>query len=400
MKDDLNTLYEWSAKWKMIFNPDPNKPAEKVIFSNKNSSSYETVLYAGVEVTRIDYHKHLGFILDGKMNYTKHIDSKIAKANQGIRVIQRLYNYLPRKALLQIYTSFLRPHLDYCDVIYHKPMYDDFYSKYYSERAKHDPSNTNYDFSRKIESVQYNAALAITGYIRGTNRERLYSVLGLTSLYDRRRFHRLSLFYKIINHMTPDYLRHCISGSVRSSLTTRTNRYDVMPTRALRFRYTFFPYTSNSWNHLSTLIKCSPTLNVFKKRYMEFFNDAPNPIYGIHNPVGIKYLTRLRVGLSHLRMHKFHHNFGDTTSGSCSCGKPETVEHYLLRCPNYTLIRSELFAKLRTFISLLTLTSSSYTCNLLLFGNPNYDFYTNKKILEITICFITTSKRFLVPLID
>ena len=109
-------------------------------------------------------------------------------------------------------------------------MYDDFYSKYYSERAKSDPSNTNYDFSRKIESVQYNAALAITGCIRGTNRERLYSELGLTSLYDRRRFHRLSLFYKIINHMTPDYLRHCISGSVRRSLTTRTNRYDVMPT--------------------------------------------------------------------------------------------------------------------------------------------------------------------------
>ena len=87
MEDDLNTLYEWSAKWKMIFNPDPNKPAEKVIFSNKNSSSYESVSYAGVEVTRVDYHKHLGFILDGNMNYTKHIDSKIAKANQGIRVI-------------------------------------------------------------------------------------------------------------------------------------------------------------------------------------------------------------------------------------------------------------------------------------------------------------------------
>ena len=79
---------------------------------------------------------------------------------------------------------------------------------------------------------------------------------------------------------------------------------------------------------------------------------------------------------------------------------------------NYTLIRSELFAKLRMFITselfaklrmfirLLTLTSSSYTCNLLRFGNPNYDFYTNKKILEITICFITTSKRFLLPLIN
>ena len=72
-----------------------------------------------------------------------------------------------------------------------------------------------YDFSRKIESVQYNAALAITGCIRGSNRERHYSELGLNLFSDR------------INHMTPDYLSHCISGSIRRSLTTRTNRYDV-----------------------------------------------------------------------------------------------------------------------------------------------------------------------------
>ena len=58
-------------------------------------------------------------------------------------------------------------YLDYCDVIYHKPTYDDFYSNYYSERAKSDPINTNYEFTNKIESVQYNAALAITGCVRG-----------------------------------------------------------------------------------------------------------------------------------------------------------------------------------------------------------------------------------------
>ena len=127
------------------------------------------------------------------MSYSKHIDGKIGKANQGIDVIKRLYNYLPRKALLQINKSFIRPHLDYCDVIYHKPTYDDFCSNYYSERAKSDPINTNYEFTNKIESVQYNAALAITGCSRGTSREKLFLELGLTSLYDRRRLHRLNL---------------------------------------------------------------------------------------------------------------------------------------------------------------------------------------------------------------
>ena len=155
----------------MIFNPDPTKPAEEVIFTNRNLTLYNPVSYSGVDVMQVDYHKHLGFILDSKMSYRKHIDGKIVKANQGINVIKRLYNYLPGKALLQIYKSFVRPHLDYCAVIYHKPTYDDFYSNYYSERAKSDPINTNFEFTNKIKSVPYNAALAITGCVQGTSRK-------------------------------------------------------------------------------------------------------------------------------------------------------------------------------------------------------------------------------------
>ena len=99
---------------------------------------------------------------------------------------------------------------------------------------------------------------------------------------------------------------------------------------------------------------------------MEFFNINPNPIYGIHNPIGLKYLTRLRVDLSHLRAHKYQHNVCDTTSNSCSCSinMSETVEHYLLYCPVCDHIRSELFGKLRQVISIITLISPSYTCNL------------------------------------
>ena len=37
LKDDLNRLHEWSVKWKMLFNPEPSKPAEEVIFTNRNN---------------------------------------------------------------------------------------------------------------------------------------------------------------------------------------------------------------------------------------------------------------------------------------------------------------------------------------------------------------------------
>ena len=399
--DDLNRLHGWSVKWKMLFNHEPSKPAEEIIFTNRNTS-YQTVSYSGVDVMPVLYHKHIGFVLDSKMNYIKHIDGKIGKANQGIYLIKRLYNYLPRKALIQIYKSFKRPHLDYCDVIYHKPTYDDFFSKYYCERAKSDPVNANHEFTYKIESIQYNAALAITACVGGTSRKKLFAELGLTSLYDRRRFHRLSLFYKILNQLTPEYLRRFIPDSTRILHNIRTKRHDVMPSRTLKFRHSFFTDTSNCWNYLSSLIKNASTLNVFKKRYMEFFIVMPKPIYGIQNPVGIKYLTRLRVGLSHLRAHKYQHNFVDTTTQCCSCANnvSETIEHYLLYCPNYSLIRSELFEKLRLFISLLILTSTSYTCDLVLYGDSSLSFLTNKIFLQSTISFIVSSKRFEIPFIS
>ena len=118
-----------------------------------------------------------------------------------------------------------------------------------------------------------------------------------------------------------------------------------------------------------------------------------NSIYGIQNPVGLKYLTRLRVDLSHLRSHMYHRNFTDTTSKFCFCynNTPETVAYYLLYCH---LKRLELFEKLKHITSLITLISSSYSRNLLLFCNSSYDSHTNRKLLELTTSFITSSNRF------
>ena len=238
------------------------------------------------------------------MNYSKHLDEKIAKVNQSIGVIKYLYNYLPRKALLQIYISYIRTNLDYCDVIHHKPSCDGCYCAYYSERANTDPVSTNSIFNDKVEAVQYNAALAITGCVLGTSREKLYSELGLTSLYDRRPFHRPYVYYIILNNLTPEYLRIFIHDSIRRLYAMRTDRDNVLPARTQKYRYCFFPDTSNAWNLLRSFIKSSPSLSIFNKRYMNFFIIKPSVIYGIHNPIGLSCLTPSCVGLSHLRSHK------------------------------------------------------------------------------------------------
>ena len=79
--------------------------------------------------------------------------------NKGISVIKKLRHSLPQKSLLTIYKAFLRPLVDYGDIIYNQPQ--------------------NESFCEKIESVQFRAALAITGAIQGTSRDKLYHELGL-----------------------------------------------------------------------------------------------------------------------------------------------------------------------------------------------------------------------------
>ena len=108
---------------------------------------------------QISSQKHLGIHLDEKLTFKHHINEKINKANKGTGIIRKPNNILPRSALLTIYCSFIRPHLDCGDVICDHPEND--------------------SFSSKIESVQYNASLAITGAIIGSSQKKLYQELGL-----------------------------------------------------------------------------------------------------------------------------------------------------------------------------------------------------------------------------
>ena len=67
---------------------------------------------------RATYQKHLGIILDEKLNFKQHVDNAILKLNKGISVIKKLCHSLPRKSLITIYKAFLRPLIDYGDIIY------------------------------------------------------------------------------------------------------------------------------------------------------------------------------------------------------------------------------------------------------------------------------------------
>ena len=112
--------------------------------------------------------------LDSKLDFKEHIQNVFNKVSKTTGLLRKLQKILPRPPLIAIYKSFIRSHLDYGDIIY-----DQAY---------------NVSFHQKIESILYNAALAITGAIRGTSREKLYHELGFESLVSRRWYRKLCCF--------------------------------------------------------------------------------------------------------------------------------------------------------------------------------------------------------------
>ena len=130
LNNDLQLISQWAYKCKMLFNPDPKKPAQEVLFSRKKQiQNHPTISLNNVQVERTTYQKHLGVILDEKLNFKEHVDSTISKVNKGISLIKKLGHSLPRKSLVTIYKVFLRPLIDYGDIIYNQPNNESFSEK-------------------------------------------------------------------------------------------------------------------------------------------------------------------------------------------------------------------------------------------------------------------------------
>ena len=121
----------------------------------------------------------------------------------------------------------------------------------------------------------------------------------------------------------------------------------------------------------------------------------PNSVYNCHNPRGICLITRLRLGLSHLREHKFKHGFQDMLNPLCSCGNDvESTEHFLLHCPQFVNERRTLLSILGNFNYSLLENTSKVLTQTLLFENTSLSLSDNSQVLSSTIDFILSTKRF------
>ena len=223
LNQDLNRINNWAFQWKMSFNPDPSKQAQDVIFSRKLlKSTHPTLSFNNNTVTQSVTQKHLGMLLDTQLDFQGHLKSIFNNVNKAIGLLRKLHNTLLSLPLLTIYKSFIRPHLDYWDV---------FYDQAY-----------NVSFHPKLESIQYNSAVAITSAIKGKSTEKLYIELGLETLDKRRWYRKLCCFYNVYKSNSPKYLFNIIPVTMSRYNTRNTNNIPQFKVKHNFFRNYFFPF--------------------------------------------------------------------------------------------------------------------------------------------------------------
>ena len=91
LNDDLEKISNWVFQWKISFNPDINKDAQKVIFYCKlQGSNHPSLTFSTTSVTQFEIQKHLGLFLVSKLDFTEHIQNVLNNISKTITLLHKL----------------------------------------------------------------------------------------------------------------------------------------------------------------------------------------------------------------------------------------------------------------------------------------------------------------------
>jgi hypothetical protein len=205
-------------------------------------------------------------------------------------------------SLIHIYFAFIRPVLEYGDVVW---------------------GNCTKKESDLLEIVQIEAG-------------RIIHELGWETLENRRNNHKLILFYRILNGLAPAYLYELVQPYLpRQSgykLRNENNTFHPPFSRS-SFNDSCIPFTIRLWNTLPLTITESPSLNIFKNRFYETWDTNAHFNFGIRKFNIIHY--QLRNEASNLKAHLFNDFLSDNTNCPNCSGPLEDNNHFLLNCPKF-----------------------------------------------------------------
>ena len=136
-----------------------------------------------VHIQGISSHKHLGLYFSNDCTWHQHIDNIKQKAWFRIHIMRKLKFKLDQKSLETIFfLTFINPLLEYGDVIW--------------------DNCTQYE-KNELVKIQNEAARITTGTTKLVSLDKLYKEVGCQTLHRRQQDHKITLFYKIFDQLTP-----------------------------------------------------------------------------------------------------------------------------------------------------------------------------------------------------
>ena len=363
LNSDLEKLSRWAAIWLVTFNPSKN---ESLLISRQINKPIHPPLYMqNVQIQEVSSHKHLGLYFSNDCSWHQHIDNIKQKAWFRIHIMRKLKFKLDRKSLETIYLTFIRPLLEYGDVIW--------------------DNCTQYE-KNELDKIQNEAVRITTGTTKLVSLDNLYKEVGWQTLHRRRQDHKITLFYKMFNQRTPVYLSSLIPQQVNAishhNLRSSNDIHTIRSNTSL-YHNSFLPSTLRQWNSLPVEVRQLITLSSFKTFLKKDLQSVPTYYYCGSRKAQILY-ARLRTGCSSLNMDLFHKNIPE--SPLCRCGSIEYTQHYFFHCKFYQGPRN-------TPLNACT-TYQNPSLSLLLFGSSTLSLEANIAILEHVHKYILDTKRF------
>ena len=327
-------------------------------FTWKKDSNLPDVIMNDTVLSDDQNQTHLGLTFTSDARWDEHIRKIYEKAAFKLNVLRMLKYDVDRKSLLRFYISYIRPTLEYADVVW-----DNI-------------SQRNVDL---LESIQLDACRIITGLRKVTSHDILYQECGLCSLAECRKQHKLIQFYKILNHDAPNYLQNIVANfnEHQSQYELRNPKLKHPTPKSKTYKDSFFISTTDLWNELPQNLLNATSLYSFKRILKEQI-----PVPAKYFSYGSRRLNilmcQLRNSKSQLQSDLCHDHLADSAiCNNCNAHVPETAQHFFFECSKYEAERYELIHTLIRY-PVIYENLAILNANNLLFGLPNMTLKDNE----------------------
>ena len=263
LQNDLVQLEVWARKWCIEFNSNKCK---LMVFCRKNVEQLQPTLhFLGQVIEIVDSYTYLGLTLDSRLYWSKYIDTIIAKSQLTLNIMKTYKYKLSRNTLKVLYILHARSIIDYASIVI---------------------SNLSVDQKKRLETIQYNAMLIVSGAHYGTSEIKMRSELGWLTLEQLRNNNKLIFLYKLINDMLPDYLNFLIPQSQVVTVSQNQNQYNlralqhrvphaldlVEPHGSVQFTNRPIALAIRQWNSLNLHVREALSVVSFKNKLLKTFD--------------------------------------------------------------------------------------------------------------------------------